>query len=188
MTMRKRHDRLRDWNVLVTVYEEEFREARHLLAEFGEVAATGYHNVMTMRVGDPARFMEDLEERVKAEPGILNSLSHVVPAEITFDFETAEEFEERARAAVLQLVPRLMGLGFHVRIHRRGFKHRLPSQKEEQYLGEVLLDALEAAGSPGSVAFEDVDAVVSIETLDHRAGVSLWTREDLKRYPFLRMD
>jgi tRNA(Ser,Leu) C12 N-acetylase TAN1 len=188
MTMRKRHDRLRDWNVLVTVYEEEFREARRLLAEFGEVAATGYHNVMTMRVGDPARFMEDLEERVKAEPGILNSLSHVVPAEITFDFETAEEFEERARAAVLQLVPRLMGLGFHVRIHRRGFKHRLPSQKEEQYLGEVLLDALEAAGSPGSVAFEDVDAVVSIETLDHRAGVSLWTREDLQRYPFLRMD
>jgi hypothetical protein len=38
------------------------------------------------------------------------------------------------------------------------------------------------------VAFEDVDAVVSIETLDHRAGVSLWTREDLQRYPFLRVD
>jgi len=184
----RQHHRLRDWNVLVTVYEDEYREARRLLAAFGEVAPTGYHNVLAMRVGDPAGFMEQLGERVRAEPGILNSLSHVVPAEITFDFQDAKEFEERARVAVLQLVPRLMGLSFHVRMYRRGFRHRLPSHDEEQYLGGVILDALEAAGSSGSIAFADLDAVVVVETLDQRAGISLWTRDHLQRYPFVRPD
>jgi hypothetical protein len=29
---------------------------------------------------------------------------------------------------------------------------------------------------------------VAVETVGTQAGLSLWTREDLKRYPFLRLD
>jgi hypothetical protein len=30
--------------------------------------------------------------------------------------------------------------------------------------------------------------VIDLETVGHEAGVSLWTREELERYPFLRVD
>lgn len=179
---------LRDWNVLVTVYEEEFRQACRLLRQFGAIAPSDFHNVITMRVEDPTRFTEALGERIAADPGILNSLSRVVPAALAFDFRDAGEFEEQARIAVRQLVPRLAGCSFHVRMHRRGFRHRISSKDEEQLLDKVILDALEAAGTPGSITFEDPDAIVAIETVGQRAGVSLWTREDMRRYPFLRLD
>ena len=57
--------------------------------------------------------------------------------------------------------------------------------KEERFLDEALLDALDAEGAPGRIAFTDPDAILQIETIDGRAGISLWDREDLQRYPFL---
>jgi tRNA(Ser,Leu) C12 N-acetylase TAN1 len=182
------HDHRHDWNVIVTVYEDEYRAAHHLLREFGHVAASGYHNVLTLRVEDVDEFIRLLGERVKEQPGLLNSLSHVVPAGQAFDFDNAAEFEEKARQAVLQLAPQLAGCRFHVRMHRRGLKEKMSSQEEEQLMDKVLLEALETAGTPGSITFDDPDAIVAIETLGHRAGVSLWTRDDLRRYPFLRLD
>jgi tRNA(Ser,Leu) C12 N-acetylase TAN1 len=86
------------------------------------------------------------------------------------------------------LVPELRGKRFHVRIHRRGFKHRIQSQEAERYLDGVLLNALEMAGAAGSIDFEDPDAILAIDTIDRRAGMSLWTREDMERYPFLGLD
>jgi hypothetical protein len=41
---------------------------------------------------------------------------------------------------------------------------------------------------PGRIAFTDPDAVVAIDTIDDRAGVSLWTRDDLARHRLLRPD
>ena len=41
---------------------------------------------------------------------------------------------------------------------------------------------------PGQIGFEDPDAVIDIETVGNRAGISLWTREDLQRFEFLRPD
>lgn len=177
-----------DWNVLVTVYEEEFREAMRLLHEFGETRSTGYHNVISLKVDDPLAFTRRLGDRIKAEPGLLNSLSHVVPAQITFDFNDVADFEQKAHAALLQFVPQLKGRRFHVRMHRRGMKQHMSSQTEEQHLDGFLLEALAEAAAPGAITFDDPDAIVAVETIRHRAGFSLWTREDLKRYPFLRLD
>ncbi len=149
---------LRDWNVIITVYEGEFREARRSLYKMGDIAPSDFHNVIMLRVEDSTRFTELLGERVAAEPGILNTLSRVVPVTHAFDFHEAKEFEEQARNTVLQFVPRLAGYRFHVRMYRRGFKHRLSSRDEDQQLDKVILDALEAAGTPGSITFEDPDA------------------------------
>jgi len=30
--------------------------------------------------------------------------------------------------------------------------------------------------------------VIEVETVGNRAGLSIWTREDLRRYPFLRVE
>lgn len=138
-----------------------------------------------MHVDDPEGFLAEIGKAVEAAPGLFNILSHVMPAQRTFDFAGAEEFEAKARDIAILWAPMLAGKGFHVRLHRRGFKGRLSTPKEERFLDEALLDALEAAGAPGHISFTDPDAILQIETIDGRAGVSLWRREDLQRYPFL---
>jgi hypothetical protein len=82
----------------------------------------------------------------------------------------------------------LCGKSFHVCLRRRGFKGPLSSQNEEEFLAGVLMEALEKSGSPGRITSADPDAIITIETVDCQAGLSLWTREELQRYPFLRLD
>jgi tRNA(Ser,Leu) C12 N-acetylase TAN1 len=176
---------LTDWNVVVTIPEATFREARKFLRRWGEAHRTGHFHVLAMRVDDPEAFLAEFGKAVEAAPGIFNILSHVTPAQQTIDFAGAEEFEAKARDIAIRWAPKLAGKGFHVRLHRRGFKGALSTPKEERFLDEVLLDALEVAGAPGHIVFSDPDAIIQIETIDGRAGISLWRREDLKRYPFL---
>jgi hypothetical protein len=52
----------------------------------------------------------------------------------------------------------------------------------------VLLEALKKANTPGRITFDDPDAILALETVDCQAGLSLWTRQELQRYPFLRLD
>ena len=85
-----------DWNVVVTLTEQSFRDAVKLLARWGVVKRTHYYNVVGMKVADIGAFLADFAAALAASPGILNFISHVVPAQRTFDFSTAEEFEARA--------------------------------------------------------------------------------------------
>jgi hypothetical protein len=55
-------------------------------------------------------------------------------------------------------------------------------------IDDALLAALEKNGVPGSVSFDDPDAVLAIDSVDNRAGMALWTRDELKRHPLLRPD
>jgi tRNA(Ser,Leu) C12 N-acetylase TAN1 len=171
-----------DWNVVVTLAERTFREACQLLARWGVVKRTPYYNVLAMKVNDPEVFLAEFTAAVEATPGILNSLAHVVPAQRTFDFDRSENFETQAQEIVREWAPKLAGKSFHVRLHRRGFKSALSTQAEERLLGQALLASL---GASARISFEDPDAVIQIETINGRAGLSLWTREDLRRHPFI---
>jgi tRNA(Ser,Leu) C12 N-acetylase TAN1 len=173
------------WNVVVTLPEATFWEARKFLRRWGAVHRTGYFHVLAMTVEDVEGFLAEIGETIEKNPGTLNILSHIIPAKRTFDFAGAEEFEAKARDIAVLWAPMLAGKSFHVRLHRRGFKGTLSTPKEERFLDEALLDALEALGNPGRIAFTDPDTVLQIETIDGRAGMSLWRREDLQRYPFL---
>lgn len=171
-----------DWNVVVTLAEQSFREAVRLLGRWGKVRRTAYYNVLGMKVGNPDTFLVDFASAVAASPGFLNFISHVVPSRQTFNFGTAEEFEARARAIALSWAPSLSGKSFHVRLHRRGFKGILSTPREERFLDEALLAVNRGASR---IDFTDPDAVIQIETIDGRAGMSLWTRDERRRYPFL---
>jgi tRNA(Ser,Leu) C12 N-acetylase TAN1 len=177
-----------NWNVVVTVHEEGFKPARRVLREAGPISPTDYHDVLVMTVEDPRAFTDWLAERIAQEPGLLNFISRVVPAAQLFDFHDAEEFAAKAREAVLGFRPALAGRSFHVRMHRRGFRHQLSAHEEERRLGAAVFEALQAAGTPATVTFDDPDAIVVIETVGARAGVSLFAREDMQRFPFLRPD
>ena len=118
----------------------------------------------------------------------LSFLSKLIPVTATFSFQSPGEFEEKAKGIVLAWVPELEGKGFHVRMRRRGFKGKFSGLEEEHFMDKVLLDALEKTGKPGHITFEDPDAIIAVETIAQWAGLSLWSREELQKYPFIRLD
>jgi tRNA(Ser,Leu) C12 N-acetylase TAN1 len=171
-----------DWNVIVTLPEATFREARKFLRRWGEVYRTGYFHVLTLTVDDIEGFLEEVAKAIEEKPGTFNILSHIIPAQRTFTFASAEEFEAKARDIAILWAPMLAGKSFHVRLHRRGFnvdaKGRAVSRR----------NAARRIGDPGQPRPDHLHrsrAILQIETIDGRAGVSLWQREDLQRYPFL---
>ena len=179
---------MREWNVVITVQEDGYNSARELLQRFGQVGRTDFFNVLLMHVDDQQQFLEQLQEEAARAPQATFPLARVMPLMVTFDFRTVGEFEEKAREAVSVWLPSLGGKSFHVRMHRRGFKGKISGMQEEQFLDSFLLGALEEAGNKGKITFEDPDAIIALETLGPRAGLSLWTREDLIRYPLLNLD
>lgn len=176
---------MKDWNVVVTVPEHVYNESRAFLRKLADVSGTGFYNVLTMDVPDIRWFLDRLADRIEAEPAAADLVSHVAPAQHVFDFHSPEEFEDQLISAASRWLPQLAGHSFHVRMHRRGMKGRLDSRQEEQMLGRWLMDELEFRGTPGRIDFEDPDMILAVDTVHQRAGVSLWTREDLQRFPFL---
>lgn len=179
---------MKEWNVVVTVHEGGFARARKLLGQFGEVEKTGFFNILVMRAANQGRLLESLGEAARREPQAVAALARVMPVTHAFTFQSPGEFEEKACQAVSGWVPLLAGKGFHVRMHRRGFKGKLSSMDEEHFLDHYLLEALERAGAPGRITFDDPDAVIALETIGSQAGLSLWTREELGRHPLLHLD
>lgn len=176
-----------EWNVVITVHEQKYQTAWQHLQAFGKVQKTNFYNVLTLQVPDLSAFQDRLAQLCEEKPEILNVLSRVVPAQVVFSYQTAEEFEEKAREAVQRWLPDLAGKSFYVRLYRRGFRGRIVSPEEERFLDEALLSALEERGTPGGIDFEDPDLVIDVETVGNRAGLALWTRAELAQYPFLRV-
>lgn len=180
-----------DWNVVVTAYDRDgLRRARWFLSRHGEVAGTEFHNVLVVRVADIAAFLEAVSDATRHDVGILNDIARIMPAQATFGFATAAEFEGQARAIARQWADRMAGGSFHVRLHRRRgcSPVRLSAQTEERLLDDSLLDRMRELGRSGSISFHDPDWVIDIETVGERAGMSLWSRDDLRRFPFLRVE
>lgn len=178
-----------DWNVVVTVNDRFARfHVKRGLKRFGKVETTEFHNVLVMQVADVSALLAALAEMMEGDMSLINDISRLMPAQATVDFATKEEFEEKAGAAILGWANRMAGKTFHIRLHRRGMGEQLCSLEEEKVLDTSLLDKLSELGKPGRIAFDDPDLVIDIETVGNRAGLSLWTREDLQRYPFLRVD
>jgi len=177
-----------DWNVVVSIYPERYRRAMRDLRDLEAIERTKYHNVIVVAADDPRALLDEVEQRTGADPALYDAVSRVAPAMRCFQFQSAADFVEKAKAVLLEWTPRLAGRSFHVRLHRRGLKHDLNSPDIEQQLGDALLEALERNGTPGSISFSDADAVIAIDTVDERAGLALWTREELSHYKMLRPD
>ncbi len=179
---------MRDWNVVVCVYQEGFRRVLRFLHDFGAAERSPYYNVLVMRVEDPLAALAEIERRTEESPALYDSISRVAPAMRCFDFKTADEFVSNAIAILNEWSSRLAGLTFHVRLHRRGTKHDLGTQETERLFDDTVIAATTKLGNPGKVSFTDPDAVIAIDTIDQRAGLGLWTREDFAQHRLLRSD
>jgi tRNA(Ser,Leu) C12 N-acetylase TAN1 len=173
---------MRDWNVIATV-RHDYNDAIALLRRFGAVGETGLYNVLVMRVPDVRELLDQITQLPTEQ--FFSTVSHIVPVTHKLRFATSEEFERTVSELVLAWAPRLAGSRFHVRIRHRG-QPVLHSHGFEQRLGGELLDELERRGTPGRIAMEDPDAVIAIETIRDEAGLAMWTRAELDRYPFVR--
>ena len=179
---------VRAWNVVATTYDREFREAKSRLSRFGEVRPSVYRNVLLMKVADIGGFLEGLERSLDEDASLANVVSRIVPVTHGFNFSTPEEFESKARDVVSEWLPELGGKKFHVRMHRRGFKGKLSSQHEEQFLDHFVLEKLQEAGTPAAIDFDDPDVVIVVETCGEEAGISRWTRQQLREHELLKID
>lgn len=177
------------WNVVVTVQEHGFKQAREFLHEFGKINKTDYFNVLVMQVDDIEEFLEAIRAAISIHGKILDVIARIMPVTDNFQFQTAEEFEVKAQQVVTSWQSRLAGKRFHVRMHRRGFKGRMSSQIEERFLDSVIMKSLvQNSESPAIIDFDDPDYIVTVETVGQVAGLALWSREQLQRYPFLKVD
>lgn len=176
-----------DWNVVVSVREGSYVRACRILEKFGPVSRTDFFNVLVMKVDNIQSVLDEIKTRILENPESYSFLTRMVPVTHTFVFQSPQEFEVKAKEVVLSWSSQLAGKAFHVRMRRRGFKGRLSSEEEERFLDKVLLDALVGAKTPGHITFETPDAIIAVETVGSRAGLSLWTAEELKKYPFIRL-
>jgi hypothetical protein len=176
------------WNAVITVREGGFVAACRLLEPFGPVKKTDFFNTLVMRASDPFRLLADLQGAAAASPDIAAAISRFTPMERRFAFRTVAELDARCREVMREWLPRLDHGSFHVRMHRRGFKGKLSSMEQERLLDDFLLRELATAGIPGRVAFDDPGAIVVLETVGPQAGLSLFRRDELQRFPLLHLD
>ncbi len=179
---------MKDWNVIITIYQDGYKRALRALREFGAITSSPYHNVLVMTVANPLALLGSVEKRTAEVPALYDAISRIAPAVGSFDFQSADEFRNKAKEKVLEWAPRLAGRSFHVRFHRRGTACDLPTPDVERFLDDTLLEASRQAGTPGSISFSDPDAVIAIDTVDNRAGLGPWSRDELARHPLLRPD
>lgn len=179
---------MKDWNIVVTIYQEGFRRALRALQDLGPAERGPYHNVLVMKVDHPMAVLEAIEHLTEQRPALYDAIARVAPAVRTFDFSSVEGFRDGAKSIVLEWLPSLAGKSFHARLHRRGPKLELHTPDVERYLNDVIVEATAKAGLPGRISFTDPDTVIVIDTVDDRAGLAIWTREDIARHRLLRPD
>lgn len=179
---------MKDWNIIVTVYQQGFRRALRALQDIGPTERGPYHNVLVMRVDDPLKVLDAVERLTDERPALYDAIARVAPAMRSFDFQSNDTFKDHATSAILEWLPDLTGRTFHVRLHRRGPKLELRTPDVERYFNDAIIEATMQAGMPARISFSDPDVVVVIDTIDDRAGIAVWTRADLARHRLLRPD
>ena len=176
------------WNVIATAKPAHEAELRATLAKFGEVRESPFPNVVLLKVDDVNGFADALVRVIADEPSAAHSVARMLPAQHTFHFDSMADLEVITRRVIDDWADELDGVTFHVRCHRRGRVNDIDTAEEEDFLGDAILRLLDDRGTPGRVSFDDPDVVIDIETLNDEAAMSMWTRDDMRSYPFLRID
>ena len=175
-----------EWNVLATSLEGR-RDALLLgLRRLGRFRPGGYRNVVIGLVDDLPDFLVRVREALAADGLLPTALAKVMPIEVTTQIE-AETAVATLAAAAEPFLDRLAGGSFFVRLGRRGLKGRLHSPSVEREIGDHVWRTLEARGHVPRVDFADPDAVLVVETIGDRAGLTVVSRALRQEHPFVKI-
>jgi tRNA(Ser,Leu) C12 N-acetylase TAN1 len=175
------------WNVVVTARSGYRRKLRRGLAPLLRLRRSAYPNVLTGLHEDPAAFLASLSAVLEEKPHVETSISRLMTVERVFSVDPPT-FPQQLEKEIEPFLPRLAGKTFHVRLERRGHKGRIHSKNCEVSLGGHIYERLASQGFQPAVRFDDPDVIVVVEVIDDRAGIRLLTREERRRYPFLKAD
>jgi tRNA(Ser,Leu) C12 N-acetylase TAN1 len=179
---------VKDWNVIVTIYREGLQRALRALQDIGPTDSSPYHNVLVMKVDEPLKVLDTVERLTDARPALYDAIARVAPAMRSFQFQSTDAFEAAVNSTVLEWLPMLAGRSFHVRLHRRGPNLDLRTPDAERLFDDAIIAATARAGTPACISFTEPDVVVVIDTIENRAGIAIWTKDDLARHRLLRPD
>ena len=84
---------MRDWNIVISIFQRGFRRAIRALEEVGKVERSPYHNVLVMKVEDGISLLEAVERKTQESPALYDAISRVAPAARNFEFQSGEEFK-----------------------------------------------------------------------------------------------
>lgn len=59
---------MKDWNVIITVFQDGYRRAIRALHKLGPAERSPYHNVLLMPVEDPIALLEAIERQTETDP------------------------------------------------------------------------------------------------------------------------
>ncbi len=150
---------MRDWNVVISIYQEGFRRVLKALRQLAPTERSEYYNVLIMKTDDPFALLTAIEQKAEESTALYDAISRVAPAMRSFEFHSADEFVKKAKQIIGEWSARLAGHSFHVRLHRRGAKYDLATQDAERMFDDVIIDTTAKTGTPGKVSFTDPDAV-----------------------------
>jgi hypothetical protein len=74
---------MKDWNTIVTIFQQGFRRAMRALQKIGPAERTPYYNVLAMKVDEPIVALETVERWTEEQPALYDAIARVAPAEST---------------------------------------------------------------------------------------------------------
>jgi len=174
-------------NLLVTMAEgAHFGYLLRELSHYGEFHKTEFFGVILGQVENLREFLEDIRRRFAENDPFCREIGRMVSFDCFFVFRIGD-FPDKIRAAVMPYLEKLVGKSFYVRLERRGLKGRIVSPEVERSLDAFIVEKLAEEGTSATLDFDRPDAVIAIETVGDRCGVSLLTRETMDRYEFLKV-
>lgn len=175
----------RGWNVIAKPRKGCFERAKWHMYYLGTTVESGHGNLLVAAVSDIDEMLDYLVDREGCDSAMFRCFECIRPLRSEFEFETSEEFLDQATELIGGLAPKLAGKRFCIRLNSRGRPLPEDDGLVENALYNALLERLEDYHDPGQIGHGSCDVLIDVETVDNAAGIAMWTRSELERYPFL---
>lgn len=177
---------MKPWNVVVTCPRGGGRNALRELRYVGDFRDSGFRDVLLGNLEERAVFFDQLVRFKEIGDKIWKYIVRIVPIDETFSF-TLETFGERLSGVIDAVAPRVPPGPFYVRLERRGHKGEIPTPDVEREMDGRIIALHERRGETSRVDFREFHTVVAVETFRDQGGVGVISREEMEKYPFIKV-
>jgi len=177
---------MQPWNVVVTCRRNGERGAIKELKFFGRFHSMGFRDVLVGHLEERPRFFEEIRKAREVRDPLWRYVRRVIPIDEVFSF-TLETFRESLGVVIDGIADRVPPCPFYVRLERRGHKGEIPTPEVEKEMGGRIIALHEAKGQTSRIDFKEFRCVVAVETFGDVGGVGIILREEIERFPFLKV-